>query len=188
MKKNQTTEGLDEYIRVGKPGTLIILTAMLIVLAAVIIWGLIGKLPVKETIKGLVVNTEKASELYGGKVFPDFVKETYTGKTYIYCFIDASRFNVMQVDAFGKEAVLEMPDHGRFTGRIIAFPGVPLSTLRCQEILFGNEWVTERCVKTDYSWFLLIEPDEDISKYEFMLADVTIVTEQVAPITFLTAG
>lgn len=203
-----TSGNLDEYIRVSKPGTRVVLAALLVVLAAVIAWGFIGKLPVKETVKGLVIGTRLAKSIYsaeGGLIGEDdpawvtgvveqndyALKDALDennidpGETYIYCFVDASRFSVTQVEEFGDEAILEMPDHNRFTGKIRVNIKVPLSTQECRAVLFENDWVTEHCVKTDYSWWLIIEPDQDISQYEFMLTDVTIVTEEVAPISFL---
>ena len=199
------SETLDEYIRVSKPGTKVVLAALLTVLAAVIVWGLIGKLPVTETVKGLVVNpklyelieqigndgqslSEKAEQAVSAGIL-----ENASGSTdatsgeddLIYCFIDASRYNITQIHSFGDKASLEMPDHKRFSGTIRGSLKFPLSTLECKKLLFGNDWATEKCVKTDYSWWLTIKPDEDISDYEFMLCDVSIVTEEVAPISFL---
>ena len=56
---------------------------------------------------------------------------------------------------------------------------------QAKNILFENEWVLSRCVSQDYNWFLVIRPEEDLSQYAFTLAEVTIVTEEVAPIRFL---
>lgn len=183
------SENLDEYIRVSRPGTKIVLAALLIVLAAVIVWGLIGKLPVTETVKGLVVNQEMAEELYSAeddeKKLDVYTKEYPVSDYRIYCFVDASRYNMTQVRNFVEKAVIEMPDQHRLTGKIVSSIGVPLSKQACEEILFGNEWVTERSVQSDYSWWLIIEPDEDVRDYAFMLSEVTIVTEEVAPISFL---
>ena len=193
MKANQrsetdgsftSSENLDEYIRVSKPGTKVVLAALLIVLASVLVWGFTGKLPVTETVKGLVVNTETAKQHYQGR-YSSFISDIdLDKKDIIYCFIDASRFNVMQVRDFSENAVIEMPDHTRLTGRILANGRVPLSREECEKILFDNEWVTDKCVG-DYSWMVIVEPDADVTDYEFMLADVSMVTKEVVPISFL---
>ena len=179
-----SAENLDEYIRVSKPGTKVVLAALLVVLAAVIVWGIIGKLPVTESVKGLVVNRNVEEKYYETKGMKAKT-QIPSGKNLIYCFVDASRFKVIQIREFGEKATIEMPDHKRMTGTIKGQLEIPLSSQECKELLFDNEWVTERCVKTDYSWWLIIEPDCDVTDYEFMLADVTIVTEEVAPISFI---
>ena len=56
---------------------------------------------------------------------------------------------------------------------------------KAKHILFDNEWVLEKCVSQDYNWFLVIRPEEDLSRYAFTLAEVTLLTEEVAPIRFL---
>ncbi|MGX8729006.1 MAG: hypothetical protein ACSW75_05490, partial [Lachnospiraceae bacterium] len=61
----------------------------------------------------------------------------------------------------------------------------PVNRTQAYEILFQNDWLAENCVKGEYSWPVLIRPNEDISAYEFNLANVTIVTDEVAPIRFL---
>ena len=189
-----SSENLDEYIRVSKPGTKIVLTALLIVLAAVIVWGLIGKLPVTISVKGLVVSRTTVEAQYRAQIKnyeeteeadPADTAEIAAEGSVIFCFIDASRFNKTQVRNFAETAMIEMPDGYRLTGTIRTRVGVPLSREDCKTILFNNEWVTERCVQTDYSWWLIIEPDESIGNYDFILSDVTFVTEEVAPISFL---
>ena len=189
-----SSENLDEYIRVSKPGTKIVLAALLIVLAAVIVWGLIGKLPVTITVRGLVVSRKTAEALYRAQNENNDeteaedqadTAETAAEGSVVFCFIDASRFNKTQVRNFAENALIEMPDRYRLTGTLRTLVGVPLSREECKQILFDNEWVTERCIQTDYSWWLIIEPDESIENYDFILADITIVTEEVAPISFL---
>ena len=54
-----------------------------------------------------------------------------------------------------------------------------------KKVLFGNDWVTEQCVKQNYNWCLVIRPSEDLSQYVFTLAEVTLLTDEVAPISFL---
>lgn len=184
-----SAESLDEYIRVSKPGTKIVLVALFVVLAGVISWGLIGKLPVTETVKGLVVDQSMAKAYYTNKEaskgsHASYVK-TGDGKDVLYCFINASVYNLTQVRNFIKEVSIELPDHKRITGKITMQPLAPLTPPECREILFDNDWVTERCVTSDYSWQLIIEPDVDVTDYEFILADVTIVTEEIAPISFI---
>ena len=52
-------EGLDDYVRISSPGIVITIFALVLVTAAVIVWGLIGKLPVTETVTGVVLDQYK---------------------------------------------------------------------------------------------------------------------------------
>ena len=45
-------DGLDDYIRVSSPGVTAVIIALTVLVAAVIAWGLIGRLPVTETVTG----------------------------------------------------------------------------------------------------------------------------------------
>ena len=54
-----------------------------------------------------------------------------------------------------------------------------------KSLLFDNGWALDKCINEDYSWLVVIRPDEDISKYVLTLTEVTFVTEEVAPIRFL---
>lgn len=194
----ESSESLDEYIRVGKPGIYVVLGAMLLVLAAVIIWGLIGKLPVTETVKALAVDTEMVKKYYQNgdmKHSPNIeaylrmlAKEDILNNSdqLMFCFIDASRYIYADVEKFAKQTSMKMADQKNYTGEIAVRVGVPLSREECKEILFENEWVLGKCVTADYSWPLLITPDTDISDYELMMSDMTIITDEVAPISFLT--
>lgn len=184
-ENENSRDGLDEYIRVSKPGMLVIIGALLILVAAVLIWGFVGKLPVTETVTGVVYNPQKLRD-YGYK--RDSVLNSdveIKDETLVYCFVGASRFNGEAVRNFTDSVQLIMPDQSRFTGKIIDIFDLPISKAEAQEILLDNEWVTEQCVKQDYNWGIMIKPDQDIEQYEFMLTQVTLITEEVKPITFL---
>ena len=176
-------EGLDEYIRVSRPSLLVVIISLLITLVAVIVWGFAGTLPVTETVKGAVVDSAVYAEIY-----PE--KEKYmAGKDIdgimVFCFIDASRYNGQAVSDFAEEALMKMPDQKTFKGKIETRGIAPVSREDARTFLFNHEWVLEQCVKQDYSWWLAIRPEDDLSSYNFTLAEVTFVTEEIAPIRFL---
>lgn len=175
-------EGLNEYIRVTSPGTLVVILSLLILLAATIIWGFAGTLPVTETVTGVVIDCEQYRKLY--PEYKDLIPE---GKeeTLVLCFVDASRYNGQAIREFGAQAGIRMPDQSTCTGTYEAWFREPVSMDNARHILFDNEWVLEKCVTQDYNWLLAIRPDEDLSRYAFTLAEVTLLTEEVAPISFL---
>lgn len=191
-------EDLSEYIHAGSPGLLVVIFSLLVLLAAVIVWGFVGTLPVTETVTGLVIDTSKYAgmefELDKGSTKGQAAEEQAAeeqaaadgeGEYLVLCFVDASRFNGQAIKEFGDEAVLKMPDQQTFKGKIEIRHMEPISMERAKRILFDNEWVLERCVKQDYNWLLVIRPTEDFKDYAFTLAEVTLLTEEVPPIQFL---
>ncbi len=176
-------EDLSEYIRVGRPGLIVVIASLLIMLVAVFIWGFAGTLPVTETVTGLVVDTSGYAKMY-----PEEVKAMADGKEggiMVLCFVDASRFNGQAIKEFGDGAVLKMPDQTTYKGTIEIRYMEPISREKARKLLFDNEWVLDKCAKQDYNWLLIIRPEEDLSKYDFTLSEVTLLTEEVPPIRFL---
>ena len=174
---------LNEYIRVISPGTFVVILAMLILVAAVITWGLIGTLPVTETVTGLVIDTTQY-----GQINPEGRSGLPSGLTegmLILSFVDASRYNGQAIESFGNQVRLKMPDQEICTGTIEAMAAAPVSMEKAKKILFDNDWILGQCVSQNYNWMLVIRPDQDLSQYVFTLAEVTFVTEEVAPIRFL---
>ena len=207
-----TQEGLDEYIRVSRPSVMVVIISLVLALVAVIVWGFVGTLPVTETITGVVVDSSKYGEIdpesleafREGEGFaqaatskdekeesPDVDPSTEPDAgeldedIVVFCFLDASRYNGQAIADFGSEAVLKMPDQTTYKGTVESRFLAPISMEDAKLILFDNDWVLDQCVKQAYSWWLVIRPEEDISKYAFTLTNVTILTEEVAPIQFL---
>jgi len=181
--REKPQEELDEYIRVSRPGVIVVIISLLVILAAVIAWGFVGTLPVTETVTGPVIDPTYYSKTVLEK--NPYFKKIDDKAIRIFCFIDASRYNGLAIEAFGEEVVLKMPDQKTFKGKIETHIKAPISREEAQKILFGNEWVTEQCVKQNYSWWLVIRPEENMKDYTFTLSEVTILTDEVAPITFL---
>ena len=182
-QQEASQEDLSEYIHACRPGVLAVIIALLVLLAAVIIWGFVGTLPVTETVTGLVVDRDTYVEKYPET--ENLLPEAEDGEMLILCFVDASRFNGQAIKEFGDKAGLKMPDQTTFTGMIGTRSQAPVSRERARDILFDNGWVLDKCVRQDYNWLLVIRPDEDISQYTFTLAEVTLLTDEVAPIRFL---
>ena len=167
--QEESQEELNEYIRVTSPGTIVMIVSLLVLLAALIIWGFVGTLPVTETVTGLVTD---ASMYDGNDRISAVLLGAGDGEVRILCFVDASRYNGQAVKAFDDKVRLKMPDQN--TVREMA-----------KSLLFDNGWALDKCINEDYSWLVVIRPDEDISKYVLTLTEVTFVTEEVPPIRFL---
>jgi hypothetical protein len=185
-------EGLDDYVRISSPGIVITIFALVLVTTAVIVWGLIGKLPVTETVTGVVLDQFEEYDSSIGMEYREQLWNAANGDNIVnedirvICFLDASKFNLDAVQKVGDKVTLEMPDHSRHIGTIEAKAmQVPINRAQAYETLFYNDWLTENCIQSEYSWPVIIEPDDDLSDYEFTLAQVTFLTEEVAPIRFL---
>lgn len=176
-------EDLGEYIRVTSPGVLVVIVSLLVMLAAVMIWGAVGTLPVTETVTGLVVDASQYAKFYPDMV--DNLPAVKDGDILVFCFVDASRYNGQAIREFGEDAVFRMPDQKTYKGKIDMWYKAPISMEEAKKVLFENDWVKEQCVTQNYNWWLVIHPTEDLSQYAFTLAEVTLLTDEVAPISFL---
>lgn len=176
-------EELSEYIHVTSPGIVVVIVSLLVMLVALIIWGFAGTLPVTQTVTGLVVDTAMYAKIYPKAA--DVLPGADEGRIVVFCFVDASRYNGQAIKEFGENALIRMPDQKTFQGTVDQEFLSPISMEQAKDILFGNEWVLEQCVAQNYSWWLEVCPAEDLSNYAFTLAQVTILTDEVAPIYFL---
>jgi hypothetical protein len=183
-EQKTSREDLNEYIHAARPGLVVVIIALLVLSTAVIVWGFTGTLPVTETVTGLVIDKDSYLEHYHGED-ADRILKAEDSRNMILCFVDASRFNGQAIKEFGDEAVIKMADQNVLKGKINTRYRVPISMEEAADILLGNEWVLEQCVKQNYNWLLLIEPNDEIPQYAFTLAEVTLLTEEVKPIRFL---
>lgn len=183
-------EELSEYIHACRPGVIVVIFALLLMLIAVLVWGFVGTLPVTETVTGAVIDTSQYARLNTPEAESFYEKlqnviSEDDGQILVFCFLDASRFNGQAIKQFHDEAFLKMPDQKTFKGEIALRYKVPISKEKAKKILFNNEWALEKCVGPDYTWLLIIRPCEDVTNYAITLSEVTFVTEEVRPIRFL---
>lgn len=183
-------EDLSEYIHACRPGIIVVIAALLLMLIAVIVWGFVGTLPVTETVNGAVIDMSKYAQIGTpeAKSFYEKLQKVVPeddGNPLVFCFLDASRFNGQAIKQFHDEAFLKMPDQKTFKGEIVLRHKVPVSKEEAKKILFNNEWALEKCVEKDYTWLVIIRPCDDLRDYTITLSEVTFVTEEVPPIRFL---
>ena len=175
-------DGLDDYIQVSSPGLRIIVGALSLVLVATVAWGFIGKIPVTTTVTGCVVDSQRlALELAQGD---DTGHDVFAG-SWVVCFVDSSQYSAEQIEQFGDDVTISMPDRSTFKGKIEAVSAYPLSRDEAGQYLRDSEWVAEQCVSSNYSWGIVVHAHEDISDHLFTTPQVTIITDEVPPIRFL---
>lgn len=182
MQKNSrktSGDGLDDYIRVSSPGLLVIVGAMSLVLVATVVWGFIGRIPVTITVTGCVVDSEPLVE--------NQTQANDEGKRpWVICFVDSSKYSAEQIERFGDDVTITMPDHTTFKGNIESVFPYPLSKDEARLYLKNSDWVVEQCVTSNYSWGIAVRVNKDISGHLFTTPQVTIITDEVPPIRFLT--
>lgn len=188
LDRVRSPEELDAYIRIVKPGTLILVIALTLVLAALILWGFTGTLPVTESVSGIMTTMENRREnaltYYGRDTFaaeqnmPDEERQRCDA----YCFLNAYEFS--GDDLIGREIIVSRPGKKAVRGVVASVEPVPYSR---EEILgeFGSHWVVDNCVEADYSWVAAGQLDSDEYNESWALVDVTIVTDNIHPISFL---
>ena len=160
----ESPEKLNEYIRVAEPGVWAGVLALVLVLAAFIAWGFIGRVPESVNFRGVV---DKNSHFR------------------IDVFVDASQYTGSNL--VGKEVTYELPDGKTGKGKVIDsdIMRVPLSRDEIKKLLV-SDFLVSRLVSADYTYIVQVEPQDDLSQYsDYQLADVMIITDEIQPIQFL---
>ena len=167
-------EKLNEYIRIGSAGGYILIAALILLATAIVIWGFAGKIPVTDTEYGVVSGNRHETKL-------------------CICFVDVNKNTGMIPEGNGVN--VRMADGKTVKGHVQYMAQFPMSSNEIRES-FGadslgtaeafDEWMLEKLLEdSTYSYFLVVETDEDISGYWHQVADVTIIIDEVRPISFL---
>ena len=160
-EKAESPERLNDYIRVTSYGGIFVILALVIFAITLFIWGFYGTLPVTETVTGVVdgSNSDK-----------------------IPCFMDASRFSGNSM--VGKTAVIRLTDGTTVSGVIEEVGSAPVSREEATQMI-GNDWLSANLISDNYSILIIIAPDEDLANYSYELAQISVITEEVRPISFV---
>ena len=179
-------ESLDEYIRVGSSGTRVVVISLFLIFAAVLLWGFVGKLPVTKEEKALIIDQDTVMTLSAGKTIealdPTQAKDENIG---ILCFISSSDYSLDKLNSFEKKVVIRTPNQEECGGVITSILPVPVSAEEAKIYLLGSQWITDQCVEGDYSWVVIVDPDQDLSAYNYQIANLTFTVEEVSPIRLL---
>ena len=152
----ESPEQLDEYIRVSNPSIWIVLSALVILAAALVVWSLVGSLPETLVAKGVTVS-----------------------KNMVQCYVDASKLNE---DLTGCKANVVLPDGASVEGVVKSVSNNPYSLEEIAQSL-KSDWVVENVAVGNYAYQVDVELPEEVR--QDVLANVTLVTAEVKPIVFL---
>jgi len=176
-------EKLNEYIRVASPGTWILAAALVLVLAALVTWGFVGRIPAYFQIQGISfpkIFLEETSE----------DTETEEGISKVYCIVNPRLASSIALDK--KDAVVLFTDGTRATGTVFAVSATPSSAEEVKHSLqsyaIDSDYVENvlGLNQSDYWYELIIEMNEVVDlTYWGALAQVNIVASQNAPISYL---
>ena len=157
----ELAERINEYIRVPNSGVRLIVLAVALVAFSLLVWGVLGTIPVTSTFKGIVDSDNDYD---------------------IDVVVDAAHFSGKNL--VGKEANFTMPDGTKGMGVIVNASTAPFSKEELRDIL-GDDFLTDSLVSSAYSYVLDLKPDIDLSAYDLQISDVLIITAEQKPIYFL---
>ena len=157
----ESPERLNEYIRVAKPGTWVMVSGLLLVLVAFIAWGFIGTIPKSVTLKGVVDESTNYS---------------------LDVVVDASQFSGKSL--VGKEATYRLPSGATGKAKVTKATETPMSREEMTNVL-ESDFLASSLVDSDYSYVLLVQPEENLSDHGLEIGQVTVITDEVQPVSFL---
>lgn len=157
----ESPERLNEYIRVAKPGTWVMVSGLLLVLVSFIAWGFIGTIPKSVTLKGVVDESTNYS---------------------LDVVVDASQFSGKSL--VGKEATYRLPSGAAGKAKVTKATETPMSREEMTNVL-ESDFLVSSLVDSDYSYILLVQPEENLSDHGLEIGQVTVITDEVRPVSFL---
>ena len=158
------TEELNTWIRIIRPGLLLLGVSQLLVAMAVLVWGFTGTLPVSETLGAYVVPDAEAGQE-------------------VLCFMDAIRFPAASLA--GNEARITMGDGSICQGTVQFCSEGPKSATDYQADYEIPGCMISRLMTSDYLYVIGIQPEEPVERFKGQLATVSVVVREVRPISFL---
>ena len=180
-------EKLNGYIRVVTPGTWILIAALALVMAALIFWGIAGKIPVCLSVKGVGVSEDIEQALLSRQE-GDFSEADLVNA--IICPINTE--DVVSASILDKkQARVVFRDGATAEGTTRLFDSVPHSLQEVENFLSDylleySGWFFSQIEDYDYSYVVIVEIDKPVDLYYWKdVADVSIVTQEIHPISFL---
>ena len=166
-KKARSPEKLNEYIRIGSPGGILLIIGLVILAAALIVWGFVGRIPVTIQVQGSVAGKE-------------------TESTIGICFIDTEELTDMI--PVGSNVVVRMMDGRSYEAEVESMIDHPMSAEEIREYYnVLTDWVMDNLLKDgEYFYVMGFRTHEDISDNWHRLVNVTVVIAEEQPISYLT--
>ena len=161
-RKPGSSERLNEYIRIGNPGIILLIISLVLVLGAIPVWGFTGKLHETIPLTGIVDIKDAAD---------------------VRCFADADSMDGR--DLKGREVTVKMPDRTTSKGIIIYSSDSPESQEELSESFGYSRWKMNHRMNGTYFYIIEIDTQEDLSSYQEELVEVSVIMNETSPISFL---
>ena len=170
------TGKLNEYIRFGSAGGYILIGALILAIVALVIWGFTGTIQVTFDETGIVYEGEQNSHS-------------------CVCFVDVELNTGILPE--GQAASVRTPDGRTLSATMTYFSTTPRSAEELKADFAENtdpgeehsafsDWMMDKLLDgCDYAYVMTVETEEDISAYWHQIVQVTVVMDEVRPISFL---
>lgn len=184
----KSPDKLNEYIRVSTPAVWLLAAALAVVLAALIIWGTTGSVPVNTKTTGVGMRMDFNAD----KVNLKSEDEAYLRKTYevknLFCLVDSSVGMVKNLD--NKEASVVFRDGRRVKGTAHIIGSYMLEDDEIHKLLdsfhVDSKWIFSRLGSGEFRYPVYVELDETLDyMYWGETADVSIVVGEQRPVELL---
>ena len=184
---------LREYIRVSGTGVYILIGALILVLVATVVWGLIGTIPVTMDVKGYVqialYNSEE--EYQNAMASPSDARESTSNlttlgdlKDYTYILAFVNPDDIEGKDLSGKEVTITFPDKTKAKGYVDFASNIVTSREDYRKVV-PSEWFLDACFPSDYAYPISVQSDEDLVDHFYDIVSLSIVVDEKHPIEFL---
>ena len=161
-RKPQSSERLNEYIRIGKPGIILLIISLVLVLGAILVWGFTGKLYETVPLSG-IVDVNSASD--------------------VRCFANADNLDGQYLK--GAEVTVKMPDHTTSDGIIVSSSESPKTQEELSQLFGYTRWEMNHLMNGTYFYVIEIDTQEDLGSYQGELVEVSVIMDEISPISFL---
>lgn len=184
----KSPDKLNEYIRVSTPAVWLLAAALAVVLAALIIWGTTGSVPVNTKTTGVGMRMDfNADEVDLKSEDEAYLRKTYEVKN-LFCLVDSSVGMVKSLD--NKEASVVFRDGRRVKGTAHIIGSYMLEDDEIHKLLdsfhIDSKWIFSRLGSGEFRYPVYVELDETLDyMYWGETADVSIVVGEQRPVELL---
>ena len=184
----KSPDKLNEYIRVSTPAVWLLAAALAVVLAALIIWGTTGSVPVNTKTTGVGMRMGfNADEVDLKSEDEAYLRKTYEVKN-LFCLVDSSVGMVKNLD--NKEASVVFRDGRRVKGTAHIIGSYMLEDDEIHKLLdsfhVDSKWIFSRLGSGEFRYPVYVELDETLDyMYWGETADVSIVVGEQRPVELL---
>ena len=184
----KSPDKLNEYIRVSTPAVWLLAAALAVVLAALIIWGTTGSVPVNTKTTGVGMRMDfNADEVNLKSEDEAYLRKTYEVKN-LFCLVDSSVGMVKNLD--NKEASVVFRDGRRVKGTAHIIGSYMLEDDEIHKLLdsvhIDSKWIFSRLGSGEFRYPVYVELDETLDyMYWGETADVSIVVGEQRPVELL---